>query len=256
MRFLGDRAIPIVMVDGPQGFKSSVPPIVATTSPDLALIRFHGRRTETWEKQNIKTVERFRYLYDDDELQDWAPKVREAAGAVEGHACPVQQLLRQLRRDERDRVRPDAPRPGGRRAGLVRSRGGKTAPDDPRLSCSMAESHFVPGFRPSDDGLHFPNSFPSGPTIRSACWIAHRRHRGCLERVVRRDELLRPAAIRHRRPGAGDDDRPRQRLRPVQAARSRAGPLAAARVVPMRFWRLASMNAAERAARTRDRGGR
>ena len=79
MRFLGDRQIPIVMVDGPQGFKSSVPPIVATTSPDLALIRFHGRRTETWEKQNIKTVERFRYLYDDDELQDWAPRVREAA---------------------------------------------------------------------------------------------------------------------------------------------------------------------------------
>jgi len=79
MRFMGDRQIPIVMVDGPQGFKSSVPPIVATTSPDLALIRFHGRRTETWEKQNIKTVERFRYLYDDDELQDWAPKVREAA---------------------------------------------------------------------------------------------------------------------------------------------------------------------------------
>ena len=79
MRFLGDRAIPIVMVDGPQGFKSSVPPIVATTSPDLALIRFHGRRTETWEKQNLKTVERFRYLYDDDELEGWAPKVREAA---------------------------------------------------------------------------------------------------------------------------------------------------------------------------------
>ena len=79
MRFMGDRQIPIVMVDGPQGFKSSVPPIVATTSPDLALIRFHGRRTETWEKQNIKTVERFRYLYDGDELEDWAPKVREAA---------------------------------------------------------------------------------------------------------------------------------------------------------------------------------
>jgi uncharacterized protein YecE (DUF72 family) len=79
MRFLGDRQIPIVMVDGPQGFKSSVPPIVATTSPELALIRFHGRRTETWEKQNIKTVERFRYLYDDGELEDWAPKVREAA---------------------------------------------------------------------------------------------------------------------------------------------------------------------------------
>ena len=80
MRFLGDRAIPIVMVDGPQGFKSSVPPILATTSPELALVRFHGRRTETWEKQNIKTVERFRYLYDRDELDDWAPRVRQASG--------------------------------------------------------------------------------------------------------------------------------------------------------------------------------
>jgi uncharacterized protein YecE (DUF72 family) len=79
MRFLGDRNIPLVMVDGPQGFKSSVPPIVATTSPDLALIRFHGRRTETWEAQNIKTVERFRYLYDAEQLEDWAPKVRQAA---------------------------------------------------------------------------------------------------------------------------------------------------------------------------------
>jgi uncharacterized protein YecE (DUF72 family) len=86
MRFLGDRAIPIVMVDGPQGFKSSVPPILATTSPDLALVRFHGRRTETWEKQNIKTVERFRYLYEQEELSDWAPRVREAsAQAKEMH---------------------------------------------------------------------------------------------------------------------------------------------------------------------------
>ncbi len=79
LRFLGDRRIPLVMVDGPQGFKSSVPPLVANTSPELALIRFHGRRTETWEKQGIKTVERFRYLYDRGELEDWAPKVREAS---------------------------------------------------------------------------------------------------------------------------------------------------------------------------------
>ena len=86
LRFLGDRKIPLVMVDGPQGFKSSVPPIVAATSPDLALVRFHGRRTETWEKQGIKTVERFRYLYERDELEDWAPKVREAsAQSAETH---------------------------------------------------------------------------------------------------------------------------------------------------------------------------
>jgi uncharacterized protein YecE (DUF72 family) len=80
LRFLGDRHIPLVMVDGPQGFKSSVPPTVAATSPDLAVIRFHGRRVETWEAQNIKTVERFRYLYDEGELAEWVPRVREAAG--------------------------------------------------------------------------------------------------------------------------------------------------------------------------------
>jgi uncharacterized protein YecE (DUF72 family) len=83
LQFLGDRQIPLVMVDGPQGFKSSVPPIVAATSPELALVRFHGRRTETWEAQNIKTVERFRYLYDETELEEWVPRVREAAAQAE-----------------------------------------------------------------------------------------------------------------------------------------------------------------------------
>ena len=83
LQFLGDRQIPLVMVDGPQGFKSSVPPIVAATSPVLALVRFHGRRTETWEKQGIKTVERFRYLYDENELEEWVPRVREAARQAE-----------------------------------------------------------------------------------------------------------------------------------------------------------------------------
>jgi uncharacterized protein YecE (DUF72 family) len=86
MRFLGDRSIPLVVVDGPQGFKSSVPTIVAATSPELAIIRFHGRRTATWEATGIQTVERFRYLYDRSELSDWVPRVREVASeAAETH---------------------------------------------------------------------------------------------------------------------------------------------------------------------------
>jgi uncharacterized protein YecE (DUF72 family) len=79
LRFLEDHDIPLVMVDGPQGFKSSIPPIAATTSPDLAVVRFHGRRTETWEAKGVPTVERFRYLYDRDELEEWVPRIREAA---------------------------------------------------------------------------------------------------------------------------------------------------------------------------------
>jgi uncharacterized protein YecE (DUF72 family) len=79
LSFLEDHSIPLVMVDGPQGFKSSIPPIAATTSPDLAVVRFHGRRAETWEAKGIPTVERFRYLYGRDELEEWVPRIRQAA---------------------------------------------------------------------------------------------------------------------------------------------------------------------------------
>jgi uncharacterized protein YecE (DUF72 family) len=86
MRFLEDHAIPLVMVDGPQGFKSSIPPIAATTSPELAVVRFHGRRAETWEAKGVPPVERFRYLYERDELEEWVPRIREAAAqAKETH---------------------------------------------------------------------------------------------------------------------------------------------------------------------------
>src|SRR4029077_13486500 len=61
--FLSERSIPFVMVDEPQGFKSSVPVDVSVTSPDLAIVRFHGRNAETWEKKGITPAERFRYLY-------------------------------------------------------------------------------------------------------------------------------------------------------------------------------------------------
>jgi len=45
--FLTDNQIPYVAVDEPQGFKSSVPPVVVQTSPELAVFRFHGRNKET-----------------------------------------------------------------------------------------------------------------------------------------------------------------------------------------------------------------
>jgi uncharacterized protein YecE (DUF72 family) len=78
MRFLTDNKLPFVMVDEPQGFKSSVPEVVAVTSPELAVMRFHGRNSENWEKKGITPAERFRYLYDREELADWAPRLAEA----------------------------------------------------------------------------------------------------------------------------------------------------------------------------------
>jgi uncharacterized protein YecE (DUF72 family) len=78
MRFLEENRLPFVMVDEPQGFKSSVPPIVAVTSPDLAVMRFHGRNADNWERKNITPAERFRYLYERSELEEWAPRLRDA----------------------------------------------------------------------------------------------------------------------------------------------------------------------------------
>jgi uncharacterized protein YecE (DUF72 family) len=78
LRFLNDNKLPFVMVDEPQGFKSSVPEVIAVTSPELAVMRFHGRNSDNWEKKGITPAERFRYLYDREQLAEWAPKLAEA----------------------------------------------------------------------------------------------------------------------------------------------------------------------------------
>jgi uncharacterized protein YecE (DUF72 family) len=67
-----------VVVDEPQGFKSSVPPVVACTAP-LAVIRFHGRNAATWEKRGISPAERFKYLYSEDELKEWVASIYHLA---------------------------------------------------------------------------------------------------------------------------------------------------------------------------------
>ena len=85
LKLLADNAIPYVCVDEPQGFRSSVPPVVAATAP-VALVRMHGRNHETWEKKGIGAAERFDYLYSEEELEEWLPHVRQLAeGAREVH---------------------------------------------------------------------------------------------------------------------------------------------------------------------------
>ena len=74
--FLRSYALPYVVVDMPQGHASSVPPVVAATAPDLAVVRFHGH-SDKWNSHDI--YERFGYLYDEAELAPWAPKLRELA---------------------------------------------------------------------------------------------------------------------------------------------------------------------------------
>ena len=68
-----------VIVDGPQGLESSVPAVAAVTTPDLAMVRLHGRRTATWEAAKVPTVERYRYLYSAEELDVAMPLIESAA---------------------------------------------------------------------------------------------------------------------------------------------------------------------------------
>ena len=84
--FLRNHGFSYVVVDEPQGFSSSVPPVVATTAP-LAMVRLHGHNRETWEKKGISTAEKFRYLYQPGELKAWVPKLEQMAKtSTEVHA--------------------------------------------------------------------------------------------------------------------------------------------------------------------------
>ncbi len=75
LAFLRDHGLVYVSVDEPQGTPGSVPPVAETTSEQLAVVRFHGRRASTWTKPGVGTTERFRYLYTADELEPWVPKI-------------------------------------------------------------------------------------------------------------------------------------------------------------------------------------
>jgi uncharacterized protein YecE (DUF72 family) len=79
LNFLREHDLPYVCVDMPQGYPSSIPPVLAATS-DLAVVRMHGPS----DKWTAKTVaERFRYRYSDGELSEWAPRIQDLAGKAE-----------------------------------------------------------------------------------------------------------------------------------------------------------------------------
>ncbi len=71
--FLRQHNLPYVSVDMPQGYKSSIPPVLAATS-DLSVVRFHGH-SDKWTSKDI--YEKFGYKYSEEELAQWVPKLRE-----------------------------------------------------------------------------------------------------------------------------------------------------------------------------------
>jgi uncharacterized protein YecE (DUF72 family) len=80
LEFLEGHGLPYVCVDMPQGFVSSIPPVVAATA-DHAVIRFHGHNDAEWESKSVQR--RFKYLYSKEELETWGPRIKELSSQAE-----------------------------------------------------------------------------------------------------------------------------------------------------------------------------
>jgi uncharacterized protein YecE (DUF72 family) len=79
LKLLAEEGLPLVCVDMPQGFRSSMPPLAELTAPDLAVVRFHGRDREAWQYKGPTATPRFRYLYKERELREWVPRIEHLA---------------------------------------------------------------------------------------------------------------------------------------------------------------------------------
>lgn len=74
---LTDLRLALVVVDAPK--VSRLPTVLDVTSPDLAVVRFHGRNDETWKKPGTTAAERFEYLYSRPQLRAWVPRIESLA---------------------------------------------------------------------------------------------------------------------------------------------------------------------------------
>lgn len=67
-------------VDEPR-LKGLMPPLTWVTSP-VAYVRFHGRNARKWWKHE-HPWERYDYLYSEEELKSWVPRIRQMAEQAE-----------------------------------------------------------------------------------------------------------------------------------------------------------------------------
>jgi hypothetical protein len=117
----------------------------------------------------------------------------------------------------------------------------------------MVTSHVVPNFLPSEDGLHFPNSYPSGPTVRIGpldprligVGDASMGLCGGMCFFVRRKfKANQPVPTQTTVPDNGSDlfkQLVREQVRSLRLG-----------LVPVRFWRVSAMDEAARKKYTRD----
>ena len=80
---LREQRMTYVVADTPPGTPTSLPLVPAITTPELCVVRLHGRRSELWGARDALVVEKYRYLYDRQELDDWLSVVLELSEQTE-----------------------------------------------------------------------------------------------------------------------------------------------------------------------------
>lgn len=81
VRLLEQLHIAFVCVDAPPGLPTSLPPLALATT-DLAIVRFHGRNADAWERGADSGDDRMAYDYRRADLEPWKPRLVKLAGAV------------------------------------------------------------------------------------------------------------------------------------------------------------------------------
>jgi uncharacterized protein YecE (DUF72 family) len=76
---LEEAGMTYCIVDEPQLGSAAMPSHLVVTSAKLAVLRMHGRNYKTWYKKGETSADRFDYLYSEEELLEWVPRVRALA---------------------------------------------------------------------------------------------------------------------------------------------------------------------------------
>jgi uncharacterized protein YecE (DUF72 family) len=81
--FLERHGLAFVSVDSPRTRASNVLPRIAAATHPVAYVRFHGRNWRTWNLKGKTSAERFDWMYDRSELEDWVEPLAELTGQAE-----------------------------------------------------------------------------------------------------------------------------------------------------------------------------
>ena len=80
---LREQQMTYVVADTPPDTPTSLPRVAAITTEKLSVVRLHGRRSELWGARDAQVVEKYRYLYDREELEDWLTVILELSEQTE-----------------------------------------------------------------------------------------------------------------------------------------------------------------------------